>query len=388
MKRILCLLVCLVLMLGLMPMAAGAASTTTVDEVSISGLDHPVSEQKLDTTYKLPTKGIKYAKDSDYSEVIWYDLGLSGNSKKTLKSNAEAEEGHYYMAELHLVTTDNAVFSTKRLDVEISPDMELRVTNIETEHENKDEKDTTVTVRLYYYADVYYDRYNPVELTVGNGDDLYINAGDVPWDATDFSGYTKSHFDITVTWYEGKQAVPRYEMGSRDRFEAGQNYTMKIELDAARSTKHAYFDPDVYIKINGERGESQMGDDPDYTAAALFHFKASEAVGEVVIKGIKEPRAGESRQRSGFVCSTDGVSVQYDRWEVVTSSGSSKSFSGDFETGKEYLLFLDLYSDDGYSLNLTKKDISVNVGTVYKVINDDVAEGICTVVIKIGRAHV
>ena len=69
MKRLLCLLVCLVLMLGLLPAAAGAASRKEeIDEVSLSGLDHPVMGELLDFTYKLPSK-VNYAKDSEFDEV-------------------------------------------------------------------------------------------------------------------------------------------------------------------------------------------------------------------------------------------------------------------------------------------------------------------------------
>ncbi len=72
MKRLLSLLVCLVMMVGLLPTVAGAASD--IMEVSISDLDHPIMGQELDFTYKIPSsRSVKYAKDSEFAEVTWYD---------------------------------------------------------------------------------------------------------------------------------------------------------------------------------------------------------------------------------------------------------------------------------------------------------------------------
>ena len=380
MKRLLCLLVCLVLMLGLLPAAAGAASRKEeIDEVSLSGLDHPVMGELLDFTYKLPSK-VNYAKDSEFDEVTWYDLGTDDKETNAkLKSGARAEEGHSYLAELHLIVTDDdKYYFSEDTEVALSHDMELRA-DAEAVPFDRGESDRLI-IRLTYEADYYYDYSDPVKLTVDETMDGTVIAGESPWTESDFSGYDKRHFDLTVTWYSGKEASSRYEMNRYDKFEAGQTYTLKVELDSARLSRHAFFDPDVDIMINGKKGNTYTSDDPDYSAYALFRFTASSSVDKVVIKGIEEPVVGETRQRSGFTCSTDGVEVDYDHWDVVDSTGKTKDFRGTFEAGYTYLLTLELEMEDGsFPKDFSKKQVSVNAGTVDSVDPDG---DICTVVVK------
>ncbi len=380
MKRVFCLLICLVMMLGLLPAVAGAASD--IDEVSISGLDHPVAGQELDFDYKIPTRGVSYTKDLDFDEVTWFDLGKDGsNNGKQLKRGDDAEEGHSYVAELHLIADENEKFRSRGVDVELSYDMELRVMDMQaTVFDNEGTADGLI-IRLYYKADHYYDRKHPVELTVD--EDLYaggtITAGQLPWTESDFGGFPREHFDLTVTWYIGRQDIARNQMNIHDEFEAGQIYTLKVELDSSRTTRHAYFDPDTDILINGDKGESWVGDDAGYSAYTLFRFTAGTGIEKVSIKGIEEPVVGESRQRTGFTCTTDGVDVEFNKWEVEEKNGDLKEFRGSFEAGKIYLLSLDLIPDDGNTLILNKKNVTVNKGTVDSISYED---DVCTVVIR------
>ena len=371
MKRILCLIISLVLILGLLPMAAGAASDE-IDEVSISGLEHPIAGQKLDTTYKVPARGTNYEKDDDYEEVVWYDRGKSGEEPETaLKEGAKAEEGHIYVAELHLIADSKYSFRSRSIEVDLSEDMLCRVDDVVTQVAASDRDNDSVMIRLFYQADFLYDRKNPVKLTFEEGVDT-VKAGDYPWTESAFGGVPRGHFDLTVTWYEGTRDLERYEMDQDDQFEAGETYTLKVELDSSRSSKHASFDPDMDILVNDERGDTTTGDDISFGAYALFQFTASEGIEKIAIKGIEGPQIGESRQRSGFTCSTENVDVEYNRWEVVTSSGSTKEFRGDFEADQEYLLYLDLIPDKGFSLsNLKKSNITVNTGKVDSVFFED-----------------
>ena len=334
MKRTFCLLLCLVMMLGLLPAVAAAASE--IDEVSISGLEHPVAGRELDTTYKLPSRGIHYEKDDDYAEVVWYDLGTDGSSRTTLKEGDKAVEGHSYIAELHLSADSKYEFRTRKnepdVEIELSDAMLCRVNVVSSYFdEEEDGEYNSLAIHLSYQADYLYDRKNPVKLTLDEEFDGTVKAGEYPWVASDFSGFPRGHFDLSVTWYEGKQDLDRNKMDDGDKFESGKTYTLKISLDSSRLTRHASFDGDADIMINGERGDTWVEGDISFEAYALFHFTASEGIEKVVIKGIEEPVAGESRQRSGFTCSTDGVEkVEYNRWEVVTSKGETKEFLGQF----------------------------------------------------------
>ena len=382
MKRIFCLLICLVMVLSLLPAAAGAA--TEVDEVSISGLEHPVAGQTLDGTYKIPNRGIYYEKDDDYDEVVWYDLGKNNTLGAPINGSAKAEEEHGYMAELHLIPTGKNSFRERSgkpsVDVELEENMELRVTDMDTSFYECDDSEDGLLIRLYFQTDHLYDRKNPVKLVLDDTFDGTVKAGDYPWSASDFSGFPRSHFDLTVTWYEGNKDLERNKMEDGAKFEAGQTYTLKVELDSARVTRHASFDPDVDIMINGEKGDTWVGNDIGFHAYSLFLLTSSEGIDKVAIKGIEAPTVGGSRQRGGFTCSDKHVEVEYDRWEVVTDDGDTKEFRGEFESGKEYLLYLDLIPDEGYSLsNLKRSSISVNRGSVYEVYYDDYAE--CWVVV-------
>ena len=382
MKRLLSLLVCLVMMVGLVPTVAGAASDT-INEVSISDLDHPIMGQELDFTYKIPTsRSVKYHKDKDFDEVTWFDLGANGDEARLLKEGAKAEEGHSYIAELHMLADEDYQFRSKGVTVELEEDMEFRVMEVETIFPDEEEYGELL-IRLHYQADYYYDRRHPVELELD--EEVYaggtVNAGDMPWIESDFKKIPRGHFDLTVTWYEGKQDIERYKMDRDDEFENGQTYTLKVELDSSRTTRHASFDPDTDILINGKKGDTWVGNDVSFYAYALFHFTASEGISKINIKGIEEPVVGEARQRTGFTCTTDNVDVEFDKWEVETSSGALRDFKGAFEAGNTYYLTLDLIPDDGYTLDVKKKDITVNVGEVDSVEYDD-DEGMYFLVIK------
>ncbi|MBR3556708.1 MAG: bacterial Ig-like domain-containing protein [Oscillospiraceae bacterium] len=372
MKRLLCLLVCLVMMVGLLPTVAAAASDI-ISEVSISDLDHPISGQELDFTYKIPSsRSAKYAKDSEFAEVTWYDT--TGKEIKTLKEGDEAAEGHTYTAELHLIGKEDYRFREKGVTVELDEDMEIRVMDVKAEILELDDDVSGLIIKLQYQADYYYDRRHPVELEVD--DDVYaggtVNAGDIPWIESDFGGFPRGHFDLTVTWYEGKQDIERNKMDRDEEFENGEIYTLKVELDSSRTTRHATFDPDTDILINGKKGDTYVGNDAGFYAYALFHFTASEGISKVNIKGIEEPVVGEARQREGFTSPTDGVEdVEFDGWEVETSSGSRKDFKGTFEAGNTYYLTLDLIPEDGFTLDITEKDVTVNAGEVESVEYDD-----------------
>jgi hypothetical protein len=386
MKRIFCLLICLVMMLGLLPAVAGAASA--IDEVSISALEHPIAGQELDFSYKLPTRGISYQKDKDFDEVTWIDMGKDGEGNgKQLKSGALAEEGHNYIAELHLIADKGESFQVTKngaadVDVELTEEMDFRVMDIETTVFSSEGTSDALIIRLHYRADYCYDRKHPVELSVD--EDLYaggsVTAGERPWTESDFGGFPRDHFDLTVTWYVGRQTNARNQMNWSDEFESGQTYTLKVELDSSRTTRHAYFDPDTDILINEEEGETWVDDEYGFSAYAIFRFTAGTGIDKVTIKGIEEPVVGEARQRSGFTCTTDGVDVEFNKWEYETEGGSVRPFNkGNFEAGNAYLLSLDLIPDPGYTLSLTKKNISVNKGTVDSISFDD---DICTVVIR------
>ncbi len=383
MKRVFCLLICLVMVLGLLPAVAAAASSD-IDEVSISGLEHPIAGQELDFTYKIPTRGIGYQKDKEFDEVTWLDMGKDGGDTNgtKLKSGAKAEEGHSYVAELHLLADKGESFRTKGVDVEMTEDLDCRVMDIETTVFDSEGTSDALVIRLHFRADFCYDRKHPVELTVD--EDLYaggsVTAGDRPWTESDFKGFPKDHFDLTVTWYIGRQTNARNQMNLNDKFEAGQTYTLKVELDSSRTTRHAYFDPDTDILINDDEGETWVDDDFGFSAYSIFRFTAGTGIDEITIKGIEEPLVGEARQTDGFTCTAEGVEVEFNRWDVETESGSVKPFNkGRFEAGNNYLLSLDLVPDPGYSLSLTKKDIKVNKGTVDSISYDD---DICTVVIR------
>ncbi len=376
MKRILCLLVCLVMILGVLPAAAGAASSD-IDEVSISGLDYPVGGQELDYTYKIPTRGIYYDKDDDYDEVIWYDMGESGNGKgKVVEEGDEAVAGHIYIAELHLIADAGEEFSS-RVDVELSEEMELRVMDVD---KLLIDDEGLFTIRLTYQADFYYGRKTPVELVLTDEYDGTVKAGEHPWNESEFANLRsfRSHFTVSVSWYLGKQDLARNLMDEDDVFEAGNTYTLKVELDSANIMRHASFGSDMDILIDGEEGDTWVND--SFSAYALFQFTAGEGVEKVSIKGIEEPVIGKSRQRDGFTCSTSGVDVEYNHWDVVAASGTTKEFRGDFEAGYEYLLYLDLIPEKGTSLSsLKKSNIAVNKGEVIDVTYEN---GVYTVVIS------
>ena len=209
-KRFICMILCLIMILGVLPIAAGAAE---ISEVSILGVRQPIAGETFDTSYSIPS-GVGYAKDSAYAEIEWYDQGTSFSAAKTygtpsgtkLSSGAKAVSGHCYVAVLHLARKDNNTFPKKSFSVSVSDEMAMRVQGKDGWSKDISSSSYYGAVYLYYKTDVVYDDNNGIYLTLNRPFDGTVVAGERVWSASDFS------FDgvrILISRYSGKSTEKR-----------------------------------------------------------------------------------------------------------------------------------------------------------------------------------
>ena len=387
-KRILSLCLCLILAVGLLPLAAMAADITSV---SISGLDHPVDGRTLDTTYTLPG-GAAYTKDTDAAEVTWYDQGTGGftsvkyygatPSGTKLSAGAKAVGGHYYVAELRLSRTGSGMFPKKEFTVNVSDVMSKRVMNKQGWSESTSMSSYNGAVYLYYQADQVYSAFNPLYLSLNKAFNGVLFDGEAQWTASDFTNDSFIHsakdFDLIVSWSQSGHAL-----AANEKFAAGRDYTLTLTFDAAKTTRHASFDTDDwYVVLNSTYYDGPNVTNGGLTATVSFTFPCVQKITTLDIENIEVPVAGQPMQTGGF--SVAPAKLKSVEWYKYIGSIDAPT-SGNFEANTNYYVKLTLTPPAGHAFAMGKSDVSANLGEVTSYTLTDEGEAIIRISFKVGE---
>lgn len=367
-KRFICMILCLIMILGVLPIAAGAAE---ISEVSILGVRQPIAGETFDTSYSIPN-GVGYAKDSAYAEIEWYDQGTSFSAAKTygtpsgmkLSSGAKAVSGHCYVAVLHLARKDNNTFPKKSFSVSVSDEMAMRVQGKDGWSKDISSSSYYGAVYLYYKTDVVYDDNNGIYLTLNRPFDGTVVAGERVWSASDFSFDGAQDFDLTVQWEVNGKTLSETDVF----YYPGRTYTMWLYFKSQSYKRLGYIQDGTFVVLNGGDYSGDVSSNTGTYGWAKFQFTCAMTVSEVSIESIKNPEAGEAMQTSGFTCSPDKVSVRFDNWYQTSGVEFDMEATGRFKPYTQYRLDLTLVPAEGYTLmNLILPVIYANVGTVSKM---------------------
>ena len=366
-KCILSICLCLVLAAGLLPMAVLAADITTV---SVSGIDHPVDGQVLDSSYTLPD-GAGYTKESGYSNVIWYDQGTDGfksvknystPSGTQLSSGAKAVAGHYYVAQLRLERTGSDMFPKKSFSVKVSEDMQKRAMDAQGWSEKATSSSYKGAVYLYYRADLVYDVFNPIYLELSQSFNGSLLEGGTQWTAADFTNVsyfqTSADFDLSVTWKCGGRTLDAGE-----KFAKGYTYNLILTFDAAKVNRHATFASGGWdVIINNTYSTVPTVTNNGLTATAEFSFTCAGKITALDITNMEVPTAEQPMQTSGFTAS-QGAKVKSAEWYKYIGSIDTPT-SGNFEPKTSYYVKLTIAPPTGAAFQLSKSDVHAELGTV------------------------
>ncbi len=363
-KRLISIIVCLMLLIGLMPASVFAAHTTEITEVKVNDIDHPIQGRVLDTTYSVP-QGAPYTPDPAQPNVVWYDQGTSGfksaGSGTELVEGAKAIAGHYYVAKVTLRElqsagkSDNGGYFSDNVTVSHNkyPDRTWDIRNVLSNDKYQ------LKTYLYFKAD---NLYSDIILTA-DVPELAIHAGETPWPASAFSGYDKNDFTLSVNWYKGTEVVPKNKISNDTQFIGGQVYTLAVTLNSEAKYKNGWMEDYTVVWLNNELMDTKSISATQ--TVQTMKFTASTVLNEADIEGVQAIEAGGTPQITGFTgCA--GTDVMYLKW----TDKFGNAFNGSFAANTEYILVLSMTPQSGYKLDLSTNSVYSNLGSVTNIAED------------------
>ena len=368
MKRILCVLISVVLLLGVLP-AIVFADFVPITEVTIKGLDYPVVGMAFDYNFSLPdVHSCYYEIDvSKYATaIVWYDLGLDGSWKNEMDASDKPQSGHMYMAEIYLQNagssempefnyTHGRFASSVNVTASVYPEKKVLSTN------GAVDSDTRMRAQITFAASSVFGPVNGVIIEL----DSFPTAGDTPLTHVPTSIQAPDFFTIRAEWFlKGQNYSSVSPLADDYTFKPGEEYNLRVILDCGPK---GIFSDEAYVTIANLI--------PDTVAAEATRLVAdiSFAV-PITIEGIRVPHYFEAPQTDGFICNAD-IDV-IGSWFYDNGGEFPEPYTGEtFVMGHVYYLQLQLKSKAGKSLSyLTEDMVEVNLGKIdsFTVNGDDV----------------
>ena len=222
-KRLLSALLCLVMLLGILPVSASAAGKIT--SVRVENIGVPIDYETLKTDYTVPYNE-EYEKDSYYSTVRW--TRKEGISEVSVAPGHMVQPGATYCAYITLHSKDD----TKPFDPSVNCDLNFvygdgkKVGDKWTDRKLTLRRDNMeLEIKLTFPAITIYDY--TYELTNKPGKTHGMpKVGEHPWSGDDIcSAIQESQLSaILATWYKVQGGA--IEVNTLHSFEKGRSYIL------------------------------------------------------------------------------------------------------------------------------------------------------------------
>ena len=369
MKKTLCLLISVVMLLGILPSVV-FADYVPINEVKIKDLDYPVVGRAFDYNFSLPDVYTSYyEKDvSVYaSAVVWYDLGLDGSWMNEMDASDVPQSGHFYMAEIYLQNagssemaefnyTHGRFASSVSVIASVYPENKVLATN------GVVDSDSRMRARITFTASSVFDPLHGVIIDL----DSFPTAGDTPLTHVPTSIQAPDYFSIKAEWFlKGQNYSSVSPLADDYTFKPGKEYNLRVILDCGPK---GIFSDEAYVTIANLIPDSVVAEATRLVADISFAVP-------ITIEGIRAPHYFEAPQTDGFTSNAD-VDV-FGNWFCDDPEYEfPQPYTGsEFVMGYVYYLQLRLSSKTAESLAyLTEDLIELNYGKIhgFTVNGDDV----------------
>ena len=344
MKRIVPILLCIVMVLGILPLTASAYGLISGGTIIVTGITTPIAGDTATVDGIAATSTNLELYDAPY----WCDA--SGN-KYTGKFQPNAS---YYLV-LHV---------SGKADVGYINDTTSIALQIDAASLNIDDKGYVGNYHIYHVwfnAVKHYGgfdaNYGPKLTIAPENLSAALTPNDIQITTTD----TDYNVDALVVFHKKGGG----EVAFDEHFEAGERYTATFTL-TVKDIGFTVFDDGVIAFING--GDTCEGTAYAYGKTAEFTYEfpnpaTGEAITSVALTQINKPVVGGAPQQAQFASSTPHVSVSFLGWREGTAQTGADVAA--FEANKTYTLWLRLNADAPYALALADKSaVTANAGTV------------------------
>ncbi len=138
----------------------------------------------------------------------------------------------------------------------------------------------------------------------------------------------------SANWYEGDSDTP-----FTGKFEAGKAYYLRVTFQAADGTE---FTERCILKLNGEETNDGYVDSWENVGQLNLRYSFKSTVNKVEITGVTEAVVGQT-------ATVEGIQITGGKLEQVywMDEEDGRPFTGKFEAGKAYMLFMYLVPEDG-----------------------------------------
>ena len=335
MKRTLSIFLCLVMLLGILPLTAFAATTITVISPYIPDKYLPYigrnASAAVSSSYNSNYISI-YDSECYASAAVWKDSAFNNFT-------GQFEEDPAYCLVLTLKANSGYVFGDKSvtsMDYDDCRGYEyVKRSNTEAELRIWFDSIRVYTNLANYFGSSYSGYIPKVEApsipTTDMTKDQYL--AQVKLSAEDSKYLTLTDLDLDGIFSDS------------NKFQSGETYMVSFSLEVKEAMKkQARFDPELSV-VAVEYGNvfQEVGYFP-FTDSAYFAFNLNDVVDRVTkvsISGLERPVVGSAPQTTGFTIDNDNLELRFDSWRE--QGGGSVSV---FQEGKTYLLRLLLSAKD------------------------------------------
>jgi len=379
-KRILCFILCLTLMMGIFTVSVSAAkemfTTYQIENVAITGIDAPVAGDTFDFTAEESSQ--KY----NIIKVAWKQQG--GSSYITNTSSSASAGNRYTVCVVLEVATANHYFKT---DSTRKPAVSSVTVNGNTANASNTQDYSLFSIDASKYEhDTTYQKYLVVEYTFPTVESAPIKSieFDIPalvpgervptvWHTSGISisgiNGSANNGQINVNSFEWslQDGTP---LAGNDVFEYGKKYALKLTLNTAYGASFAT-DPNhflaqpgkpfpaVTVKMNGKDAAVL----PTYdsfsnlfvVASCVFDCDTAAQIKTIALTGIDEPVSGKAPDYTftgGVGYDNNGRNDAFYKngmcWSEVGSSYILSDGSQAFLPGKAYQADIRIKAKDGY----------------------------------------
>ena len=286
-KRLLSALLCLVMLLGILPVSASAAGKIT--SVRVENIGVPIDYETLKTDYTVPYNE-EYEKDSYYSTVRW--TRKEGISEVSVAPGHMVQPGATYCAYITLHSKDD----TKPFDPSVNCDLNFvygdgkKVGDKWTDRKLTLRRDNMeLEIKLTFPAITIYDY--TYELTNKPGKTHGMpKVGEHPWSGDDIcSAIQESQLSaILATWYKVQGGA--IEVNTLHSFEKGRSYILELEIRDGpgaiieTGTSITYYDDATGLFMEGKINSSGK--------VTYLFTPIDPLIPEAVINGFTYPTVG------------------------------------------------------------------------------------------------
>ena len=375
--RLLSLALCLIMLVGIMPVNAFAAKAmaTTISSVGVTGIEEPVYGERPDTTGKVEHSGVY-----EIENIRWKQQ----YSDKFLSGSSSFSAGTVYEVHITLKATGSYRFArlqngTNNVEASINGE-DANVTRAADAEDNTKYIDIVMSFPATEDID-YID-----EVSVDNLEEP--EAGKWPSfeaDTPNGSGYYVSD----IRWVKAGNSQ---ELSSSDKFEYNQKYYAFVDLKARDGYQFSAYN---YMEgeINGvEAGFNSSSNSSTVTMFAPFVSTGMPVVSGIAIDGVTAPQGGKSPDYS-ITFKSSGVQMTAENDEETkngiswyTGSGRYRTdvpVNGFFGADTEYVFEIFVEAADGYQFSTDSSGYinataTVNGKTTYVMKTKSSTEAIIT----------